>query len=155
VTEGRVSPRSRFFHGCYDSYCYRPLDSVCGRHLLAAKLRRSTIDASAGGVDELVRIVRQLRTRWPRRRGQLRANRGCCREALMAWCEINGVDDVFGLARNPRLTAEIEPRWLPLAPRRKGPASPPAAPATPLVHPGQLEPHPARHRQGGVDPRRP
>ncbi len=38
----------RFFHGYYDEYCYLPLSIFCGRHLLAAKLRRSNIDASAG-----------------------------------------------------------------------------------------------------------
>src|SRR3954467_10546908 len=38
----------RFFHGSYDCYCYLPLYIFCGRHLLAAKLRRSNIDASAG-----------------------------------------------------------------------------------------------------------
>ena len=38
----------------------------------------------------------------------LRGDSGFCREALMAWCEANRVDYVFGLARNPRLTAEIE-----------------------------------------------
>ena len=38
----------RFFHGYYDGYCYLPLYIFCGRHLLAAKLRRSNIDASAG-----------------------------------------------------------------------------------------------------------
>ncbi len=37
----------RFFHGYYDCYCYLPLYVFCGRHLLAAKLRRSNIDASA------------------------------------------------------------------------------------------------------------
>ncbi|MBV8401629.1 MAG: transposase, partial [Acetobacteraceae bacterium] len=38
----------RFFHGYYDCHCYLPLYVFCGRHLLAAKLRRSNIDASAG-----------------------------------------------------------------------------------------------------------
>src|SRR5215213_2510535 len=56
----------RFFHGYYDCYCYLPLYVSCGRHLLAAKLRRSNIDASAGAVEEVARIVRQIRARWPR-----------------------------------------------------------------------------------------
>ena len=43
----------RFFHGYYDCYCYLPLYVFCGRHLLAAKLRRSNIDASAGAVEEV------------------------------------------------------------------------------------------------------
>jgi hypothetical protein len=38
----------------------------------------------------------------------LRADSGFAREALMAWCEENRVDYVFGLARNARLVAAIE-----------------------------------------------
>jgi hypothetical protein len=97
----------RFFHGYYDGYCYLPLYVFCGRHLLAAKLRRANIDASAGAADEIARIVRRIRARWPRVRILLRADSGFCREALMAWCETNRVDYVFGLARNARLAEEI------------------------------------------------
>jgi hypothetical protein len=98
----------RFFHGYYDCYCYLPLYVFCGRHLLAAKLRRSNIDAAAGTVEEMIRIIGRIRARWPRVRILLRADSGFCREALMAWCEANRVDFVFGLARNERLVAEIE-----------------------------------------------
>ena len=98
----------RFFHGYYDCYCYLPLYVFCGRHLLAAKLRPSDIDASAGSVEEVARIVRQIRTRWPFTRILLRADSGFAREALMAWCEQNRVDYLFGLARNARLVAMIE-----------------------------------------------
>ena len=97
----------RFFHGYYDGYCYLPLYVFCGRHLLAAKLRRSNIDASAGAVEEVERIVSQIRTRWPKTRILLRADSGFAREALMGWCEGNRVDFVFGLARNARLVEEI------------------------------------------------
>jgi hypothetical protein len=97
----------RFFHGYYDAYCYLPLYVFCGRHLLAAKLRRADIDASAGAVDEVARIVRQVRARWPRVRILLRADSGFAREALMAWCEQNRVDFLFGLARNARLVEEL------------------------------------------------
>jgi len=79
----------------------------CGRHLLAAKLRRSNIDASAGAVAEIERIVGQIRARWPRIKILLRADFGFAREELMAWCEANGVDYVFGLARNERLVGAI------------------------------------------------
>ena len=97
----------RFFHGYYDCYCYLPLYIFCGRHLLAAKLRRSNIDASAGAVAEVARIVAQIRSRWPRVRILLRADSGFAREALMCWCELNRIDYLFGLARNERLTAAI------------------------------------------------
>jgi Transposase DDE domain group 1 len=97
----------RFFHGYYDCYCYLPLYVFCGRHLLAAKLRPSNIDGSAGAVEEVARIVAQIRARWPKTRILLRADSGFAREALMAWCEQNRVDFVFGLARNARLVEEI------------------------------------------------
>jgi hypothetical protein len=97
----------RFFHGYYDCYCYLPLYVVCGRHLLAAKLRRSNIDVSAGAVNEVERIVARVRARWPRVTVLLRADSGFARDELMAWCEANGVDYVFGLARNERLVGAI------------------------------------------------
>jgi hypothetical protein len=99
----------RFFHGYYDRYCYLPLYIFCGRHLLAAKLRRSNIDGAAGAREEVERIVEQIRRRWPRTRILLRADSGFCRDELMAWCEANRVDYLFGLARNTRLVAEIAP----------------------------------------------
>jgi hypothetical protein len=97
----------RFFHGYYDCYCYLPLYIFCGRHLLAARLRRSNIDASAGAVEEVARIVAQIRRRWPSTRILLRGDSGFARETLMAWCEANRVDFLFGLARNQRLEATI------------------------------------------------
>ena len=97
----------RFFHGYYDNYCYLPLYIFCGRHLLAAKLRPANIDGAAGAVEEVARITAHIRRRWPRVRILLRADSGFCREPLMTWCEHNGVDFLFGLARNTRLAGEI------------------------------------------------
>ncbi|HXZ47081.1 MAG TPA: IS1380 family transposase, partial [Pseudolabrys sp.] len=97
----------RFFHGYYKCYCYLPLYIFCGRELLAAKLRPANIDASAGAKDEIAFIVARLREKWPDVDIWLRADSGFCREDLMAWCEANGVNYVFGLARNARLEAEI------------------------------------------------
>lgn len=99
----------RFFHGYYDCYCYLPLYIFCGRHLLAAVLRRSNIDASAGAVEEMARIVEQVRAQWPNVRIILRADSGFAREALMTWCEEAQVDYIFGLARNKRLEKRIAP----------------------------------------------
>lgn len=97
----------RFFHGYYDCYCYLPLYIFCGTHLLAAKQRCANIDAAAGAVEEVARIVAQIRARWPEVRIVLRADSGFAREALMHWCELNGVDFLFGLAKNGRLVGEI------------------------------------------------
>jgi hypothetical protein len=97
-----------FFHGYYKSYCYLPLYIFCGRHLLVSKLRRSNIDGAAGAREEVARVVAQIRTRWPKVRIILRADSGFTRDDLMTWCEDNGIDYVFGLAKNSRLVKEIE-----------------------------------------------
>jgi hypothetical protein len=97
----------RFFHAYYDGYCYLPLYIFCGRHWLAAKLRRSNIDAAAGAVEETARIVAVIRQRWPKVRILLRADSGFARDGLMDWCELNRVDFLFGVARNTRLEEEI------------------------------------------------
>jgi hypothetical protein len=97
----------RFFHGYYDGYCYLPLYVFCGRHLLAAKLRPASMEAAAGAVQEVARIVAQVRRHWPHVRILLRADSGFAREELMAWCEANGVHFLFGLQQNARLVAEI------------------------------------------------
>lgn len=89
-----------------------PLYVFCGEHLLAAKLRRSNIDASAGALAEMKRIIGRIRERWPDVGILLRADSGFAREGLMAWCEENGVDYLFGLARNPRLEKKIKTKLL-------------------------------------------
>lgn len=97
----------RFFHGYYKNYCYLPLYAFCGEHLLAAELRPSNIDASAGTVELMERLVSSIRNRWPEVRIILRADSGFTRESIMAFCEANDVDYVLGLAKNSRLSAEI------------------------------------------------
>jgi hypothetical protein len=99
----------RFFHGFYDHYCYLPLYVFCGKHLLCARLRRSNIDASQGTVDELERIVDQIRERWPDVSIVVRGDAAFAREAIFAWCEDNGVHYVTGIARNARLERLLEP----------------------------------------------
>jgi len=97
----------RFFHGYYGHYCYLPLYIFCGEFLLCARLRPSNIDASAGSVRELQRIVAQIRAVWSQVRIVVRGDSGFCREELMAWCAAEGVEYLLGLAKNERLKAEI------------------------------------------------
>lgn len=97
----------RFFHAYYKGYCYLPLYIFCGDHLLLARLRPSDIDACAGSVKHLERIVAQIREAWPEVKITIRADSGFCREEILRWCEGNGVDYVIGLAKNTRLTAAI------------------------------------------------
>ena len=93
----------RFFHGYYNNYCYLPLYNFAGDDLLCARLRQSNIDASAGTVEELERIVTHLRAKWPSVKIVIRADSGFAREEIMTWCEMNRVDYVLGLAKNDRL----------------------------------------------------
>jgi hypothetical protein len=93
----------RFFHGYYDSYCYLPLYVFCGEQVLCARLRESNHDAAFGCLQEITRIVGQIRAAWPEVKIILRGDSGFCRNALMVWCEEHKVDFVFGMARNQRL----------------------------------------------------
>jgi len=98
----------RFFHGYYGHYCYLPLYIYCGDFLLCARLRPSNLDASAGCLEEVQRLVAQIRQAWPPVKITIRGDSGFCREELMAWCEQEeGVHFALGLAKNERLKAEI------------------------------------------------
>jgi len=97
----------RFFHGYYDNYCYLPLYIFCGEHVLCSRLREANHDAAFGCLDEIKRIVAQIRTAWPEVKIILRGDSGFCRNELMNWCESNKVDFLFGMAKNKRLSRII------------------------------------------------
>lgn len=99
--------QGRFFHGYYDNYCYLPLYIFTGDYLLCARLRTADRDGADGTLEELERIVGQIRRRWPSTRIIIRGDSGFCRDDLMAWCEVVGIDFVLGLARNERLESMI------------------------------------------------
>jgi hypothetical protein len=97
----------RFFHAYYGCYCYLPLYIFIDEHLVCARLRPSNIDAAAGALEEVERIVARLRFTWPKADIVLRADSGFCRDALMSWCEKHQVGYVFGLAKNDRLIKKV------------------------------------------------
>jgi len=98
----------RFFHGYYRHYCYLPLYFFCGEQLLCARLRKSDTDPAKGVIEEMERMVKQIRGEWPEVRIILRGDSGFCREELMSWCEGKpGIEYVFGLAKNNRLRKTI------------------------------------------------
>ena len=117
--EGRFSP------GYYDHSCYLPLYVFAGEHVLCARLRPSNIDPAAGSRKEIERIVKRIRAAWPGVKIILRGDSGFCREELMAWCEANRVEYVFGMARN-RLLEKMVAEALEQA-RRQAEASQQAA----------------------------
>lgn len=97
----------RFFHGFYDCYCYLPLYTFCGDHLLGAALNTADKQPAANAIDELERIVAQILARWPDVRIIVRGDSGFGRDEIMKWCEDNDISYVFGLQKNPRLIDEI------------------------------------------------
>lgn len=131
----------RFFHGYYGHYCYLPLYIFCGEFLLGARLRPSNIDVSAGSVEELKRIVKQIREARPEVRIVVRGDSGFCRQALLAWCEAEGVDYLLGLAKNERLRKRSKKRCR----RRNGSIRRPDVPRASLrtftIRPGRVGPN--------------
>lgn len=93
-----------FFNTYYGGYCYAPLYIFCGKHLLVAKLRPSNVDPAEGALEELQRVIQQIRKRWGNVRILVRGDSAYSREEIMSWCESQaGVDYVFGFAKNSRL----------------------------------------------------
>ena len=97
----------RFYHGYYGDYCYLPLYIHYGEHILVAKLRPSNIDASAGALDEVKRVIQHIRGAWPKTRIILRGDSGFCRDEIMSYCDNNAVTYLFGMAKNARLKRMI------------------------------------------------
>ena len=107
-----------------------------------------------GAVEEVARIVAQIRRRWPRVRILLRADCGFAREELMAWCEANGVDFLFGLAQERAAHRRDQGRAR--AGRGEEPADRQAGAALQGLHVDdarQLEPPAPGRGQGRVDAR--
>jgi hypothetical protein len=96
-----------FYNGYYRSYCYLPLYVFCGDHLLAAHLQTADKDGASDAIEVCKTLVTEIRAKWPKTRIILRGDSGFCRDALLSWCESEGLDYVFGLARNPRLQKAI------------------------------------------------
>ena len=89
----------RHFHGY--SYCYLPL--YRNDLILCSRLRPANVDPAAGAEEELAR--ERIRKHWPETKIVVRGDGGFCRDGT--WCEDNGVDYLFGLSRNARLTERI------------------------------------------------
>jgi hypothetical protein len=93
-----------FFNGYYDQVCYAPLFIFCGRHLLAAKLRPSNVDPAQGALEELQRIIAQIRGQWKDVEIVVRGDSAYGRDDIMKWCESQQrVEYVLAHASNERL----------------------------------------------------
>lgn len=101
----------RHFRADYNAYCYLPLYACVGDIPLWTQLRTSDQDAAAGVVAALEQIVAAIRRRCRRARIIVRADSGCCREEIMAWCERQHpvVYYCLGLAKNSVLIERLQP----------------------------------------------
>ncbi len=98
----------RFFHGYYDAYCYLPPYCFIGPWPVWAQLRASNRDASDGTIEALQIVVALIRERFPDVRIILRDDSGFAREPIFAWCELNEVFYVTGMAKNAALLRHLD-----------------------------------------------
>jgi len=102
------SQEGAYFNGYYRAYCYLPLYCFCGNIPLLAKLRDCKRDVSEGTLEALQKIVPAIRQRFGQKlRIIVRGDSGFAREPIMSWCEDHEVSYCFGLARNARLSEEL------------------------------------------------
>ena len=96
-----------FWNGHYGERCFLPIhvyDTATGRPV-AMLLRTGKTPSGAEVAGHLRRLVRRIRRHWPETRITLRGDGHYGRPEIMAWCETNGVDYVFGLPGNRILHA--------------------------------------------------
>jgi hypothetical protein len=97
-----------FWNGHYGTRCFLPIhvyDTATGRPV-AMLLRTGKTPSGAEIAGHVRRLIRRIRCHWPRTRITLRGDGHYGRPEIMAWCEANKVDYVFGLPGNRILHAD-------------------------------------------------
>src|SRR5579862_1065956 len=92
------------FNAHYDERCFLPIhvyDTATSRPV-AVLLRTGTTPSGVEIRGHLRRMVRRIRSQWPNTRLTIRGDGHYGRPEVMAWCEANGIDYIFGLAGNAR-----------------------------------------------------
>ena len=98
------------FNAHYDERCFLPIhiyDAATGRPV-AMILRPGKTPTGKEIRGHLRRLVRRIRAHWPTTRILIRGDGHYGRAQVMAWCELNGVDYVFGLAGNAVLKRLVD-----------------------------------------------
>ncbi len=98
------------FNGHYDERCFLPIhvyDTATSRPV-AMLLRPGKTPSGREIRGHLRRLVRQIRSHWPRTRITIRGDSHYGRPEVMDWCDVQGIDFVFGLAGNDVLRALVE-----------------------------------------------
>lgn len=103
-----------FYHGHYRTHCYLPLIGTIGfnkekgQSLLCAVLRPGNVGAAAGFVPILERLLRKVKTAFPKARIRVRLDGGFGVPEVLDYLDSAGVEYVVGLAS-----------WIPLTKRAK------------------------------------
>ena len=91
------------FNAHYDERCFLPI------HVYdTATSRPVAILLRPGKTPSLRRLIRRIRNHWPSTRVTLRGDGHYARSELMAWCEANAVNFIFGLPGNAVLSRLVE-----------------------------------------------
>ena len=99
------------FNAHYDERCFLPIhvyDTATSRPV-AVLLRTGTTPSGVEVRGHLRRMVRRIRMHWPNTRLTIRGDGHYGRPEVMAWCEVNGLDYIFGLPGNAVLDRLMEP----------------------------------------------
>jgi Transposase DDE domain group 1 len=99
------------FNAHYGERCFLPIhvyDTATARPL-AVLLRPGKTPSGEEIRGHLRRLVRRIRQHWPTTRITIRGDSHYGRPEVMAWCEANGLDDIFGLSGNAVLDRLVEP----------------------------------------------
>ncbi len=91
-----------FFNAHYDERCFLPIhiyDTATARPV-AVILRPGKTPSGREVRGHLRRLVRRIRKHWPHTHLTIRGDGHYSRPEVMAWCEENGIDFVFGLPGN-------------------------------------------------------
>ena len=98
------------FNAHYDERCFLPIhvyDTATSRPV-AVLLRPGATPSGAEIRNHLRRLVRRIRQHWPHTRLTIRGDGHYGRPEVMAFCESNGIDYIFGLAGNKVLDRLVE-----------------------------------------------
>jgi len=98
------------FNAHYDERCFLPIhvyDTATSRPV-AVVLRPGKTPSGCEVRGYLRRLVRRIRSHWPTTRLTIRGDGHYGRPEVMAWCEANAVDFIFGLPGNVVLSRLVE-----------------------------------------------
>lgn len=99
------------FNACYEERCFLPTHvyGTATSHPVAMLLRPGKTPSGPEVARHLRRPIRTIRRRWPATRITTRGDGHYGRPEVMAWCETNCVDYLFGLPCHALLRGLVEP----------------------------------------------